>query len=258
VFNGYDGGKLVFPTDTVMNTMPSQYPPMENVQDFYNYPFNRSFLFGDNQFKNNIFYEGNFQAHVAWQQHLNCVDQPIQIMMRGTINNNIPYLENNNFFATGIYNDQSIPNVVDRLIYNDVYAAPVAVTPAVFESLVPSKLTGNTQIDPEFDDPVNEIFTLKTSSQMIDAGTFLTQTVGPGIGTSMVVSDAGYFFDGYGIAGEVGDLIQLDGDTATARIMDINYASNTLTLDTSLSWSDGQGVALAYNDNAPDMGKFES
>jgi hypothetical protein len=257
VFNGYDGSKITVPVDTSMGGMPSLYPPMENVQNFNNYLFDRPFKFGDNQFKNNIFYEGNFIAHVNWGQHLNAVDQPVQMMMRGSVDSNIPYMENNNFFATGTYNDQSIPNVQDRLIYNDIYAAPNAVTPAVFASSVPSKFVSNLQLDPEFDDPVNEVFTLKSTSNMIDAGAYLTTTVGSDNGQIMQVADAGYFYDGFGIVGEQGDLIQLEGQITTARVLGVNYATNTLMLDKPLTWNDGQGVSLAYFGNAPDIGKYE-
>ena len=70
------------------------------------------------------------------------------------------------------------------------------------------------------------------------------------------VQDASYFFDGYGIAGEGGDIIQLFGG-GTAVVLDIDYAGNRLTLDRSLTWSAGQGVALQFSGSAPDMGAFE-
>ncbi|MBL3527184.1 MAG: cadherin-like domain-containing protein, partial [gamma proteobacterium endosymbiont of Lamellibrachia anaximandri] len=85
----------------------------------------------------------------------------------------------------------------------------------------------------------------------------LTTTVGSGSGTTLVVDDAGYFYDGFGIDGEAGDEIQLQGSSETARIVEINYASHTITLDHALSWNAGQGVALKYNGSAPDMGAFE-
>jgi len=91
---------------------------------------------------------------------------------------------------------------------------------------------------------------------MIDAGTFLTKTVGAGSGTIMQVNDSGYFYDGYGIPGEAGDLIQLENG-GTARIIDINYATNTLTLDRSLTWNNEQGVSLPYSGSKPDIGAYE-
>jgi hypothetical protein len=74
----------------------------------------------------------------------------------------------------------------------------------------------------------------------------------------MQVDNAGYFYDGFDIPGEVGDLIQLSGQTQTARIVEIDYATNTLTLDRALTWMAGQGVSLAYSGNAPDIGASEN
>jgi hypothetical protein len=92
---------------------------------------------------------------------------------------------------------------------------------------------------------------------LIDRGAFLTVAIEAGSGTSLRVADAGYFYDGYGISGEVGDVIQLAGQTQTALVVAIDYALNTLTLSQSLTWSANQGVSLAYRGTAPDMGAFE-
>jgi hypothetical protein len=73
----------------------------------------------------------------------------------------------------------------------------------------------------------------------------------------MPVADVYPFFDGYGIAGEVGDLIRLQNDTRTARITAIDYGGGRLTLDRSLDWSSGQGVHLSYAGNAPEPGAHE-
>ncbi len=48
------------------------------------------------------------------------------------------------------------------------------------------------------------------------------------------------------------------GDSQAARVVSIDYNTNTLTLDRSLSWNSGQGVSLKYNGSAPDVGAFES
>ena len=73
----------------------------------------------------------------------------------------------------------------------------------------------------------------------------------------MVVQDATPFQDGFGIEGEQGDVIQLMGDKETARVIHVDYAKRRLTLDRPLSWKDSQGVALAYDGSAPDIGTFE-
>ncbi|OHB62926.1 MAG: hypothetical protein A2Y76_11610 [Planctomycetes bacterium RBG_13_60_9] len=118
-------------------------------------------------------------------------------------------------------------------------------TPPLFVN-VPRDLTGSHE---NFD------FNLQPGSVAIDAGLFLTQTTSSGQGTTIPVKDAGYFSDGYGVAD--GDVIQLAGQTSTARIVSVNYSLNTLTVDTTLSWNAGQGVSLPYHGATPDIGARE-
>lgn len=110
---------------------------------------------------------------------------------------------------------------------------------------------------PSFVNEASYDMRLSSGSAMIDAGTFVTQTTGAGSGTQMVVDDAGYFFDGHGIPGEMGDLIQLADQTQTSRIIAVNYATRTITLSQPLTWTDRQGVHLAYSGSRPDMGAYE-
>jgi hypothetical protein len=70
------------------------------------------------------------------------------------------------------------------------------------------------------------------------------------------VEDAGYFSDGRGVV--AGDIVQFEGQTATARISAIDYGTNTITLDTPLSWQPGVGVSLPYFGEKPDQGAYEN
>lgn len=130
--------------------------------------------------------------------------------------------------------------------------------------MIPDKravvMTGNAieKTDPGFVDEAANDFRLAPGSRLIDAGGPLTTTVATGSGTSMAVTDAFYFYDGYGIANEPGDTIQLLGSTETAVVRAIDYKTNTLTLDRAVTWTKGQGVALRFAGSAPDMGAFES
>ncbi len=99
---------------------------------------------------------------------------------------------------------------------------------------------------------------LQSSSSLIDTATFITTASAAGSGTALGVADASWFYDGFQIPGEVGDTVQLEGQSQTARIVAIDYATSTLTLDRSLSWSAGQGVHLAYGGSRPDPGAFET
>jgi len=92
---------------------------------------------------------------------------------------------------------------------------------------------------------------------MIDAGAFVTRTVGAGNGKVMTVEDVGYFYDGFGIPGETGDIIRLEGEPSTARIVRIDYPNRTFTLDKAITWTSGQYLHLEYSGIGPDMGAFE-
>src|SRR4030042_406262 len=111
-------------------------------------------------------------------------------------------------------------------------------------------------VDPKFADLANHDFHLLANSPCIDAGTWLTTTTNSGSSsTTMTVAEAGFFCDGWGIIEE--DIIQLQGQTTTARITSINYGTNTITVNRSLTWTSGQGVALAYSGSGPDIGVYE-
>ena len=65
--------------------------------------------------------------------------------------------------------------------------------------------------------------------------------------------------DGWGMQalGVLGDIIQLEGQTKRAKIINVDYSTNTITVDESLTWTKGQGVSLAYSGNKPDIGAYE-
>ncbi len=98
-------------------------------------------------------------------------------------------------------------------------------------------------------------FQLTTESPQIDNGAFLTVTVGAGNGKSMKVEDALYFCDGFGLI--EGDKIQLEGQAKAATVLNVNYETSIITLDSALNWTNGLGVSLEYNGSHPDMGVHE-
>ncbi len=127
---------------------------------------------------------------------------------------------------------------------------------------------GDTQGDPKFVNADTAFYDpmlvtlpnlrLQDTSPCKDAGTHLTTiTSASGSGTTFTVADAGYFMDGWGVSGIGGDRIQLAGAVQKARILSVNYATNTITVDTTLSWTQGQGVSLPYEGTAPDAGAYE-
>ncbi|MCA9386338.1 S-layer homology domain-containing protein, partial [Candidatus Dojkabacteria bacterium] len=81
----------------------------------------------------------------------------------------------------------------------------------------------------------------------------LTFTVNSGTGSSVRVDNANYFTDGFGV--QDGDMVSIDG--LTARVIGVNYETETLTLDRTISWSQGAEVTYPYSGNAPDIGACE-
>ncbi len=103
--------------------------------------------------------------------------------------------------------------------------------------------------------PTQYDFSLKSNSPAIDKGGFLTTASTSGSGKQIQVKDARFFHDGFGVT--QGDLIQFKGQTQTVRITKVNYGTNTLTVDTSLTWTSGLEISLAYKGAAPDIGALE-
>ncbi len=112
--------------------------------------------------------------------------------------------------------------------------------------------------NPGFIDEAGGDFRLAPGSPAIDAGVFLTNTATAGSGTEMPVADASWFYDGFGIPGEAGDEIQLEGRQDVARVTGLDLKANVLRLDRALTWAAGQGVALRYAGSRPDVGAYES
>jgi hypothetical protein len=132
---------------------------------------------------------------------------------------------NNNLFAG------SIPNSV-------ISAWPGSGnTLAWYESNHPTLFVNDIEQNPVFESESNLDFTLKSSSPMIDSGRFLTSTSGSGTGTTINVIDASFFYDGFGIPGELGDLILLEGETNPLRIVTTDYASIFISVDINVTWT---------------------
>lgn len=127
---------------------------------------------------------------------------------------------------------------------------------------------GDSQGNPQFvnasdvlGDPMNSSLPdlhLQSNSPCRDAGTYLTTiTSASGSGTTFKVADAWYFMDGWGIPGVDGDEIQIVGTSEKARITNVDYGTNTITVNATLTWTQNQGIALAYVGAAPDVGAHE-
>jgi len=111
---------------------------------------------------------------------------------------------------------------------------------------------------------------LQAGSPAIAAGTYLTTIASgdSGSGTSLVVTDASYFQDSYGLSNAYSTVYPDCIAVATASnfvcVTQVNYTTNTLTLASSISRSAGDGVYLysksdgtvVLTGSAPDMGAY--
>ena len=96
-------------------------------------------------------------------------------------------------------------------------------------------------------------YQLQATSKCINAGKAITiGTSTSGSGTSFTVSDANFFTAGFGIV--TGDKIKV-GNNNPVTITHIS--SNTITVDSSISWNNGDGVYWRNQDTFPDIGGFE-
>lgn len=191
----------------------------------------------DNIFKNNIFYK-NIAAPLGWADDTMGGSQISHRSLSGY------KFDHNALF------DNSIDDPI-------IYANGSLRTLGYMEASFPALYDNNVETDPEFVNPAGYDFSLSSASPLINQGDFLATATGSGTSNLLPVNDVSYFYDGYGIAGEDGDLIRLANQSETARVVDIDYDNNILTLDKSLSWTSGQGVSLSYYGSKPDMGAFE-
>ncbi len=140
--------------------------------------------------------------------------------------------------------------------YGDVFTV-AAVQDEALQAEHGARYVGNIDADPGYVDPDQYNHALHEDSPLRDAGSFLTTALGAGEGTLLPVEDAAYFYDGFGIEGEQGDLIAVGSSEQRARVVDVDHEARTLLLDREVSWADGDPVSLPWSGEAPDIGVYE-
>jgi hypothetical protein len=108
--------------------------------------------------------------------------------------------------------------------------------------------------DPGFENYPGDDFRLQQNSPAVDSAGPLTTTVSAGSGTQIAVYDSGYFIDGWGRG--LGDWISV-GTNTPVQITNINYKTNTITMDRSISWNSGDSVNYAHLGSNLDRGAYE-
>jgi hypothetical protein len=210
-------------------------------------------VMSDNVFKNNVLRK-NELSHVSTNY------QQFYFMDSASGQSNFNYAVNSSIFANNDFS-AAVSNT-------NVIGATSALGPDVVHVLLwwqtnyPSKFTNNLETDPLFVNESGYDFHLQSNSPLINAGADLTNTVGSGSGTQVVVDDAKYFSDGFGVVDS--DWIKIENQIPV-QIISIDYSTNTIVLASSVTWNNGDGVNL-YKDssgnvvlvgNNPDIGAFE-
>lgn len=116
----------------------------------------------------------------------------------------------------------------------------------------------NFQAYPYFADPAKKDFSLTSNSTaLIDDGAWLTTvTSATASGTKFVVADSLYFYDGWNIPGEVGDVIKTQNQQRTT-IQSIDYETNTLYVYPGIDTAKGEGISIDFLGTSPDIGALE-
>jgi hypothetical protein len=97
-------------------------------------------------------------------------------------------------------------------------------------------------------------YKLTKSSPCVDAGGFLTHTIGAGQDSVLKVADPFFFSDGFGVV--AGDVIRVGAEDA--QVISVDYDTGYLILSKKIQWEAEAPVSLIYKGKAPDIGAVES
>lgn len=123
------------------------------------------------------------------------------------------------------------------------------------ETAFPAEFIDNFDSDPLFLNVTNKDFHLTSASPARNAGTRLTTvTSANGSGTSFVVANPYFFMDGHGVT--EGDSI-LVGSNGAVTVTEIVHSTKTITVDSSITWSNGDEIYLEETGTTPDLGALQ-
>ncbi len=104
--------------------------------------------------------------------------------------------------------------------------------------------------EPLFVNPAAFDFSLQPASPLIGKGVILARTTDAGSGSQVIVTDASYFSDGFGIGS--GDTVVIGSNHA--KIVSIDYLNQTIGIDRVLNWGKNDPVSFPFAGAAPDLG----
>ncbi len=162
--------------------------------------------------------------------------------------------EGNHFVRNVFFGDRPGRKLIEKSIEGGGYRR-FTLTEA--ERKLGDLFSDNLEVDPRFLDAEADDYRLAGDSPCIDAGEALTNTTQAGEGRALAVLDARWFYDGFGIPGQMGDLIFIGDDHRQARVSRVDLQKDILHLDRDLRWQAGEPVSLPYVGRAPDPGAME-
>lgn len=185
-----------------------------------------------NVFINNIFYNNGFMGNF-----MTLILGPSGVADDNKIHNNLFY---------GNKSEMALIQIKDKIYTANKLNEELSL-----------QCSENINADPGFISNDDRCFALEAMSAAKNRGTSLTKTSAPGRGSIIPVVDARYFYDGFGIEGENGDLIIIGPSKLMARVVISDIERNELTIDRQLLWKEGEQVSLPFSGNAPDLGAFQ-
>lgn len=151
-----------------------------------------------------------------------------------------------------IKNNIVYDNAEGAICSKDLYDGdgdPTQCSAEAWDTVSNNFTTDPTFTDADLTDPTSTTkpdLTLQAASGAKDAGTYLTLANGAGsASTTLIVDDALYFQDGTwgsSLSNVQADWIKVG--TVTVQISSINYATNTITLASAISWADNAEIRL--------------
>lgn len=171
-----------------------------------------------------------------------------------------------NTAATAIYfQNNSIGNRIANNIFTNVMTSNTAIASTdtggavtIGENLTHPNTAGTVDGDPVFVNYTDNDLRIQTTSPAKDVGAALTTASGSGTGTTVTLNgatNAYWFYDTFG--GLIRGAKVYVGDDNNLEVASRDLAAGTITLTTTITWSDGDSVGFAYRGTAPDLGAYE-
>ncbi len=110
-------------------------------------------------------------------------------------------------------------------------------------------------INPEFVDPFQNNYQLKSSSPAIDSGCFYTHPLSKDVGSAIYVSNALFFHKKFGT--NEYQRVMFKGIKGVFNIVDVDYKTNTIYLNKKIQCDRANSIGLCYKKSSLDIGAYE-